>query len=180
MNRMRALVWGVLLVPTVVLANTNSFGQIADNIFGPVELVTQIMLATSYVAGAALVLFGLLQFKAHRVNPKMVPITMPFVLIISGLLLLALPKVSTKQGWSFAATVQKNDNASTSQGFVATPTEQPEQTVPAPTDHTDSEGPEHAYVPQSAPDVPPAPAVQPQPAVPPSGNVYVDPDEPKQ
>ena len=97
----------------------------------------------------------------------MVPITMPLVLIISGLILLALPKVTTRPGLSWAATVQSKTGVAG--GNLSAPL------------HYDTAAEPSANVAPQQPAVREG-QVAPEPSLPaptPSQpNVYTDPDEP--
>lgn len=92
----------ILLVPAVCAAGA-SFGDVADNLMKPTELITKVVMVICYIVGVALLLTALAQYKMHRQNPKLVPLSTPVVLVILGVLALLIPYGTTMLGPTFSA-----------------------------------------------------------------------------
>lgn len=67
-----------------------SFGDIATSLFGNVMNIRGMVRAICIIAGTALVLGSLFQYKKHRNNPSEVPLSTPIMTLIVGLALIAL------------------------------------------------------------------------------------------
>ena len=77
-----------------------SFGAIAHNALGPLNVMIKLALTISFMIGAGFVMAALTQYMAHRKNPVQVPISRPITYLIFGLLLIALPIVAQlSRGW---------------------------------------------------------------------------------
>ena len=67
-----------------------SFGDIANTLFGGALSIKGMVRAICIIAGVALILNSLFQFKKHRNNPSEVPISTPIMTLVVGLGLIAL------------------------------------------------------------------------------------------
>jgi len=67
-----------------------SFGDIANSLFGNVLDIRGIVRAVCIIAGSALILGSLFQYKKHRNNPSEVPLSTPIMTFLVGLGLIAL------------------------------------------------------------------------------------------
>ncbi len=80
-----------LFVPLQLLASQDqSYGDMAQGIFGNEMVVRSIIQAICITAGAGLIFGGLMQIRRHVRNPTEVPISTPIVSIIAGLALIGL------------------------------------------------------------------------------------------
>lgn len=68
-----------------------SFGEVADNITEPIQVVTGFVSIGCLIIGIACLFAALVKYFEHRRNPLHVPFSTVFWLIIIGLLLLLLP-----------------------------------------------------------------------------------------
>lgn len=92
----------VMLFPVSVLAGS-TFGDVAENLMQPTELITKIVMVVCYVVGIALILSAFAQYKIHRQNPKLVPLTTPIVMAVLGIIAMLIPYGSTIFGVTFSA-----------------------------------------------------------------------------
>ncbi len=91
----------VLCLPTLSWAF--SLGDLADNIYAPTAFVTKFVIFGCYAIGVALALAGIMQYKNHQQNPKLVPLSIPITLFVLSLILLVLPFASKQGGASWSA-----------------------------------------------------------------------------
>lgn len=91
----------VLCMPTLSWAF--SLGDLADNIYAPTAFVTKFVIFGCYAVGIALALAGIMQYKNHQQNAKLVPLSIPITLFILSGILLLLPFVSKQGGASWSA-----------------------------------------------------------------------------
>lgn len=90
-----------LCLPTFAWAF--SLGDLADNIYAPTAFVTKFVIFGCYAVGIALALAGIMQFKNHQQNAKLVPLSIPITLFVLSGVLLLLPFVSKQGGASWSA-----------------------------------------------------------------------------
>lgn len=96
------LVAGLVLgLPTLSWAF--SIGELADNIYAPTAFVTKFVIFGCYAVGIALALAGIMQYKNHQQNPKLVPLSIPITLFVLSGVLLLLPLASKQGGGSWSA-----------------------------------------------------------------------------
>jgi len=88
-----------LAVLTLLLAafdcSAISLGGVADNLFGTADLLSKFMAAACITAGTVLIVTAATQYKIHRQNPKLVPLSTPITYILLGLVLIGIPFVSS-------------------------------------------------------------------------------------
>jgi membrane protein CcdC involved in cytochrome C biogenesis len=68
-----------------------SFGEVADNITQPIEVVTGFVSVGCLIIGMSCLFAALVKYFEHRRNPLYVPFSKVVWLLIIGLLLLILP-----------------------------------------------------------------------------------------
>jgi intracellular multiplication protein IcmD len=74
-------------------ATTDTIGNIATNVVGSFQQLTQLITAIAYIAGIGFIVAAIFKFKAHKDNPTQVPIGTPIVMLLVGAGLLFLPTV---------------------------------------------------------------------------------------
>lgn len=92
---------------------TASLGEVAENILGPTAYLTQFIVFGCYILGVGLILGSVVQYRNHRQNPKLVPLTTPVLLLLLGIVLLVLPYISTHSGESWSASEEAKKKGST-------------------------------------------------------------------
>lgn len=96
----------------IVWANTGlTAGEIAEKLLFGGSLVATFMHAVSVVMGVTLMIMAGAFYKAHRDNPKFVPIERPIIYLFLGLILLALPYSYKIFGESSQALLQKSSSS---------------------------------------------------------------------
>lgn len=114
-----------------------SLGELADNFYAPTVFVTKFILFGCYAVGVALALTGIMQYKNHQQNPKLVPLSTPITLFIISAILFVLPFLSQQGGQSWSAAEKakkeqkdtsyispfgkKNNQTNPDKAFVPTP-----------------------------------------------------------
>lgn len=76
--------------PLPVLAESQGFGEIAENLFSGGIVIGNLIRAVCIITGVILVFASFLQYKKHRNNPSEVPLSTPIVTLLVGLALIAL------------------------------------------------------------------------------------------
>jgi hypothetical protein len=102
-----ALLFGLLIVSAPVLAESTSIGTVAEGLWGPTVVLSRLMEAAAYVLGFTLLMFSAIKYKSHRQNPKIVPLSIPIVLLFSGAILVGIPYVTTHYGVTWNPKVQE-------------------------------------------------------------------------
>ncbi len=80
-----------------------SLGEAAENMLGPLGLLTEGFYKICYVIGATLLLGAGLQYKNYRNNPSAVRLSTPIVLLLLGIALILLPLIGMLSPASQAA-----------------------------------------------------------------------------
>lgn len=75
-----------------------SLGNVATTITGSFTALTQLITATSYLAGLGFSIGAILKFKQHKDNPTQIPIGTPIALLFIAVALLFLPTLLTTAG----------------------------------------------------------------------------------
>ena len=85
----------LLLALTVVLpisaAEPLSIASIAGNLIYGTNLLTRFMHFVCIIMGAGFFIMAFMQYRAHRDNPKFVPLGRPIMYIVLSLILFAIP-----------------------------------------------------------------------------------------
>ncbi len=68
-----------------------SLGSIAETLISGTDAVTKLMHFISITMGVALFIMAISLYKAHRFNPKFVPLERPIIYVLLGIILVALP-----------------------------------------------------------------------------------------
>jgi hypothetical protein len=131
------------------LAWAFSLGELADNIYAPTAFVTQFVIFGCYAVGIALALAGIMQYKNHKQNPKLVPLSIPITLFILSGILLILPFISKQGGgsWSAAEKVKQEQKTVPNTSPFATPDSQNRPFASPPPASTDTPGSTEALPP---------------------------------
>lgn len=79
-------------------AGGQTFGQLANNITNSLQGVSSALAAFCYVAGIAMLIVGILKFKAHKDDPRQTPLSTPVVLWVCAVLFAFAPSVLTTGG----------------------------------------------------------------------------------
>lgn len=98
-----SVIW---FMPSFALAQA-SFGEAAENLLGPTELLTKLFLLACYIVGIMLIFTAFVQYRLHRQNPKQVPLTTPVTLLILGVICALIPYGSKMFGITYSAVEQK-------------------------------------------------------------------------
>ncbi len=112
MNKKIALYFAsALFLSLPTLSWAFSIGELADNIYAPTAFVTKFVIFGCYAVGIALALAGIMQYKNHQQNAKLVPLSVPITLFILSGILLILPFISKQGGgsWSAAEKVKQEE-----------------------------------------------------------------------
>lgn len=127
---------GLLAVATLsfpIASWAFSIGELAENIMAPTAFVTKFIIFGCYAVGIALALAGVMQFKNHKQNPKLVPLSIPIVLFILSGVLLVLPFLSKQGGASWSASEkEKQEQTSTPSTSPFSGTQQPGNATQSP------------------------------------------------
>ena len=105
-----------------------TLGEASDNLFGPLAVITKLVVLVCYAVGVAFCIGALMQYRQHRRNPKLVPLTTPVLLIILGGMALLLPYFSTDIINSWSATVQERDDSAVENPYNPNVIPQPRET----------------------------------------------------
>lgn len=117
LNRIKTVgVFGLLLMSHHSFATpvpAPSLGDIAENFLVGSDAITRLALAVCIVVSAAMFVLGITHYRAHRENPKMVPLGKPVMYIVLGFCLVMIPffgKIFGKTG-SILELKNKRENA---------------------------------------------------------------------
>jgi intracellular multiplication protein IcmD len=97
--------------PTAASA-ASDIGGIASNLSTAITSVSQMIIQIGYIAGLALILAAIFQFKAHKDNPTQVPLSKGIVLLCVGSALVFLPKIFGIAGKTIFGAGTKTDSGS--------------------------------------------------------------------
>src|SRR5579883_194003 len=78
---------------SIAWATEPGLGGVAENILGPVDIITQFVGSASIVVGICSLLASFLKYRQHRVNQLVAPLSTIVVLFLIGVALLLLPFV---------------------------------------------------------------------------------------
>ncbi len=67
-----------------------SFGKVAQNLTVSTKSIAELLHIICLVTGIALIAGSLMKYKRHRENPTEAPLSMVFVMLLTGLALIAL------------------------------------------------------------------------------------------
>jgi len=81
----------LLGLSSAAMAKISSFGQVAQNMTEPIEIVSGFVSVGCLIVGVACIFAGVVKYFEHRRSPLFVPISTVVWLFVIGLLLLVLP-----------------------------------------------------------------------------------------
>lgn len=84
----------LILTPNAALAATGGIGGVAQNLLGPVGLLSDFVYTACFGIGGAFLFATIIKYMEHRRSPTMVPISNVIFLLVAGLVLLILPFLS--------------------------------------------------------------------------------------
>lgn len=88
-----------------VWAQGQTIGSVASNIRGSITALTKLITASSYVAGSAMFLIAVFQFRQHKENPTQTPLSKPMMFLAIAAALLFFPSlIKVTGGTIFGAT----------------------------------------------------------------------------
>jgi len=88
---MKKLLLLLLLFSGVVFAASSGLGQVADNLMGPVDFLSNFVYSACFIVGGGFIFASIIKYFEHKRSPLMVPISTPIFLFIAGLILVLLP-----------------------------------------------------------------------------------------
>jgi len=89
-------------------SKTPTIGAVAETLTKGFDLVTYLMLGVCILMGISLIAIAFINYKAHRLNPKLVPLGRPVMFLILGLFLLSVPFFEEYLGETGRSAVQKS------------------------------------------------------------------------
>lgn len=78
-------------VTTATADEAKTFADIANNLIFGANVLTDFLHATCILIGVGFMIYSVVSYRNHRLNPKMVPLDRPVVYLLLGLVLAALP-----------------------------------------------------------------------------------------
>jgi len=100
----------LLMLDSTFASDKPSLGSIADSLTIGTHVVTRLMHFVSIVVGCFLFIMAFSLFRAHRSNPKFVPLERPIIYMFLGLILVVLPffgKIFMPTGSTFEVREQE-------------------------------------------------------------------------
>jgi hypothetical protein len=95
-----------------------SIENIANTLVDGVDLVTHFAHAASIIVGVVLLVMAVTLFKAHRYNPKYVPLEKPIVYVLLGAVLVSLPFFNILFGSTGSSLDLKQQSAARAQSAL--------------------------------------------------------------
>lgn len=122
------IVVSLLALGASSLALASSLEQASQNLMGPTEILTKLVVVACYIVGVALIIFALAQYRQHRQSPKLVPLSTPIILLILGIVAVLIPYISVLSGQSFSAVERAKEEGQTpDKSGALPPLPQPQQ-----------------------------------------------------
>lgn len=84
----------MFLIPMIAAASPGGIGQVAQNMMGPVGLLSEFVYTACFGIGGAFIFASLIKYIEYRRSPTMVPISTVVFLLIAGAVLILLPFLS--------------------------------------------------------------------------------------
>jgi hypothetical protein len=114
----------LLILPfiTNVAAAAPNIADIANNLIFGADILSNFLHAASIAMGVGFLIYSLVAFRNHYLNPKMVPLDRPIVYVILSIVLIAVPFLGRilehETGRSHVQKTQGNgDNSSSTSGY---------------------------------------------------------------
>ncbi len=89
LSKICLVIVGVLFISTIAVSAT--LGEVADNIFVGADFFTKFLWAACILVGIFLLVGFLVNYQAHRNNPKLVPLATVITYLVLGLLTISIP-----------------------------------------------------------------------------------------
>lgn len=77
------------------MADSNTIGEIAQNVTSSFTSLTKLITASSYLAGIGFSAAAITKFKAHQDNPTQIPVGTPVALVAVAAILTFMPTLKT-------------------------------------------------------------------------------------
>ena len=90
-KRVLLLLMFLLILDSAFAAEKSTLASIADSLVVGTDAVTRLLHFVSIVVGCFLAIMAFSLFRAHRSNPKFVPLERPIIYVFLGVILIALP-----------------------------------------------------------------------------------------
>lgn len=90
-RRILLLLMFLLILDSAFATEKPTLGSIADLLVVGTDAVTRLLHFASIVVGCFLFIMAFSLFRAHRLNPKFVPLERPIIYVFLGVILVALP-----------------------------------------------------------------------------------------
>ena len=81
----------LLILDSAFATEKPTLGSIADSLVVGTDAVTRLLHFASIVVGCFLFIMAVSLFRAHRSNPKFIPLERPIIYLFLGIILVALP-----------------------------------------------------------------------------------------
>ena len=81
----------LMLITSVAADETETFADIANNLIFGASIVSNLLHAASILLGVGFIIYSVVSFRNHRINPKMVPLDRPILYLFLGIVLTAIP-----------------------------------------------------------------------------------------
>lgn len=81
----------LLALDSASAAEHTTIGSVADSLLTKTDAVTRLVHFVSIIVGCFLFIMAISLFRAHRSNPKFVPLERPVIYMLLGLVLVVLP-----------------------------------------------------------------------------------------
>lgn len=98
------VVGGMVIFGVTSAFAANDIGSIANTVSTTFKSLGQLMAATAYLAGFALVIVAIFKFKQHKDNPQQVTIGTGIAILLVGVALIFLPNIIEPAGTSIFGT----------------------------------------------------------------------------
>ena len=99
------------LMANTAIAEAETFADIFSSLIFGASIVTDFLHAASMVLGVGFIIYSVVSFRNHRINPKMVPLDRPVLYLFLGIVLTALPFLGQILGRTTGEThMQKHHN----------------------------------------------------------------------
>jgi hypothetical protein len=79
------------LMTSTAVAKTETFADIFGSLIFGASIVTDFLHAASMLLGVGFMIYSVVSFRNHRINPKMVPLDRPVLYLFLGIVLIAIP-----------------------------------------------------------------------------------------
>ena len=82
---------GLLLSQVLFAANEPTIASIAEKLISGISVLTRFMMVVCMAVGVGFVIVSITTYKAHRANPKFVPLDRPVMYLVLGVVIFAVP-----------------------------------------------------------------------------------------